>query len=212
MSGDLPQIALASQSPRRRQLLDQIGVGYTCLLVSVEEIQQPGESASDFVIRLAREKAQAGRQLILETGEWPESLPVLGADTAVVLDDEVFGKPTGPDHARAMLTRLSGRRHQVLTGVALATPGGILHRLQSSSVSFDCMPPHAIDAYWQSGEPADKAGAYAVQGLAAGFISDIQGSFSGVMGLPVFETVALLREAGVFAVDSLFGPGHAGHE
>ena len=204
MNHAAPLLALASQSPRRRQLLDQIGVEYTTLLVSIDESVAADESPETYVVRLAREKATAGRDLIVETGEWPESLPVLGADTTVVVDGKILGKPRNRTQGLDMLRRLSGRWHQVLTGVALATVDGLSHRIQVSSVEFEALSPHALSAYWESGEPADKAGAYAIQGLAAGFVREIRGSFSGVMGLPLHETVVLLREAALFPVESMF--------
>ncbi|MBI5450941.1 MAG: septum formation inhibitor Maf [Gammaproteobacteria bacterium] len=186
---------LASASPRRRQLLLQIGVPHLVLPVAVDESAHSGEPAEQCAVRLARAKAQAGLALRTDT-----ALPVLGADTIVVVDGEILGKPSGPDQGLAMLARLSGRSHQVLTAVALAGNDGERHRLSSSQVTFRTLSPAECQSYWDSGEPADKAGGYAVQGLAAVFISRLEGSYSGVMGLPLYETAELLRQAGIRTV------------
>lgn len=179
---------LASSSPRRRELLEQIGVDYRVVAVAVEETPGDGESAQQFVVRMAVEKACAG-QAALGGAE----VPVLGADTAVVVDGDVLGKPRDRDDALAMLQRLSGRSHRVMTGVALVRGEQIRHRLSVTVVTFRDITADEARAYWDSGEPCDKAGGYAVQGIAAVFISRLEGSYSGVMGLPLFETAELLR-------------------
>lgn len=184
-------IILASRSPRRRQLLDQIGVPYEVVEVEVPEIRRPGETPEDFACRVAQDKARAG---VVLAGE---GLPVLAADTAVVIDDEIFGKPDNQAAAARMLSQLSGRSHTVLSAVAVARGRSLSCRLSRSEVSFRMLTPSEIEAYVASGESADKAGAYAIQGGAARFISHISGSYSGIMGLPLFETAELLRDAGI---------------
>ncbi|QBQ56404.1 septum formation inhibitor Maf [Nitrosococcus wardiae] len=181
-------IALASASPRRQALLTQIGVEFKRLDVRVNESSQPGEMPASYVRRLAVAKARAGWEQQLLQGR----LPVLGADTAVVIEDEILGKPTDQIHAEAMLARLSGRSHQVLTAVALVN-GGIQCQLSISTVTFKPLTKTERQAYLASGEGLDKAGAYAIQGQAALFICHLEGSYSGVMGLPLYETGELLR-------------------
>jgi septum formation protein len=193
-SGGTPLI-LASASPRRSSLLRQLGVPHRVCAADIDERRLPQESVHDCVVRLARAKAAAAR----------ESLPpaeraaacVLGADTAVVLDDDMLGKPHTREPALAMLRRLSGREHRVLTGVALWGAAGCEVVVSESAVRFRALEEAEIERYWQSGEPQDKAGAYAIQGRAAAFIAELRGSYSGVMGLPLFETAELLRRAGV---------------
>ena len=182
-------IHLATRSPRRRELLSQIGVPHNQLEVQVDEIPIANEAPSEYVIRLALAKAQAGRAII-------NDLPVLGADTAVVIDNQIMGKPKSSEQAFTMMRRLSGRTHKVLTGVALITDKPE-SRLSVSRVTFRSVTPAEIQAYWRSGEPVDKAGGYAIQGLGAIFISRLEGSYSGVMGLPLFETAELLSNAGI---------------
>ncbi len=179
---------LASQSPRRRELLGQIGVEHAVLDVAVDETPQPRESAEDYVHRLALAKAWAGH------ARRPGEL-VLGADTAVVLDGHILGKPEDAAQARAMLLALGGREHRVLTGIAMVSAGYEGYRLSDSRVSFRRLDVAEADAYWATGEPADKAGGYAIQGRGAVFVAHLSGSYSGVMGLPLFETAELLREA-----------------
>jgi nucleoside triphosphate pyrophosphatase len=185
-----PVITLASVSPRRRELLDQIGVPHVIVGAHIDESVLAGEFPHDYVQRMARGKALA---------VWKErsSLPVLAADTTVVLDGDTLGKPRDRDDALRMLTRLSGRTHEVITAVALATRAGIALRLSVSSVRFRMLSAEECAAYWETGEPRDKAGAYAIQGRGAVFVESLQGSYSGVMGLPLFETVELLRAANV---------------
>jgi len=186
-----PRIVLASASPRRRELLAQIGVPFTVIAVEAEETPQPGESALDYVRRVAAEKSALGQSVS------PSNLPVLGADTEVVLDGEVFGKPRDFDHAKAMLRRLSGRTHEVYSAVSLRLGTRHWQAVSVSQVAFRPLADPEIQAYWATGEPEGKAGAYAIQGLGAVFIERLEGSYSGVMGLPLFETADLLREAGV---------------
>ena len=186
-------IYLASASPRRRELLRQIGIEFTLLKVDVDETPLPGEPAEAFVRRLALEKARAGR-LQLAHGD---DTPVLGADTAVVIDGTIMGKPRDRAHGLAMLQALSGRTHQVMTAVALAGRHE-LSRVSISDVSFDELDNATCAAYWASGEPLDKAGGYAIQGLGGAFVTRLQGSYSGVVGLPLNETAALLGEFDIY--------------
>lgn len=186
------QIRLASSSPRRRQLLAQIGVRHVVGGVDIDESRQPSESPIEYVLRLAAEKAWAAHAKFGGDG-----LPVLAADTAVALGDAIFGKPADRDDCRRILAALSGRRHEVLTAVALVEGGRSSSTLSLSHVSFRDLDPAEIDAYWDSGEPREKAGAYAIQGLGAVFVARLEGSHSGVMGLPLYETAALLDAAGV---------------
>jgi septum formation protein len=185
----VPKLHLASSSPRRRQILEGMGLEFTAAGVDVDERQHPGESADIMVVRLAVEKASA-----VDSG--PGTV-VLGADTAVVLDGEVFGKPADRADALRMLTALSGRRHEVMTGVAVRSGDSTVSALSVTEVKFrEIGPDEALD-YWQSGEPRGKAGAYAIQGLAGDFVEEIAGSYTGVVGLPVHETAELLRAAGI---------------
>lgn len=183
-------IYLASASPRRCALLQQLGVRFRQLSVDVPEVVQDRETPEDFVIRLALEKARAG----LATSD--DKHPVLGADTAVVIDGDILGKPADRAAGLAILARLSGCTHQVLSGVALIG-ATVETRLCTSQVSFRELTAEECRRYWETGEPLDKAGAYAVQGRAARFICNLQGSYSGVMGLPLFETAELLEAAGI---------------
>lgn len=187
-------IYLASGSPRRRELLEQIGIDHTRLHVDMPEQQTPGEAAEDYVTRLALAKARAGWQALSEhQPQWP----VLGADTAVVIDHDILGKPHDQADAIAMLTRLAGREHRVLSAVAMVQGEHEAVRLSTTRVSFAPLSPTQCEAYWHSGEPQDKAGGYAIQGLAASFIRHIDGSYSGVMGLPLCETSELLQQFGI---------------
>lgn len=189
MTKAAPILYLASASPRRAEILDALGIRYRVAGMDIDEQQLPGETAGAMVTRLASGKAEAARAV--------HAGIVLAADTAVVVDDEVFGKPRDQDDALAMLSRLSGRRHQVMTGVALHWDGAQRVILSTSEVQFREIDPDEALAYWHSGEPRGKAGAYAVQGLGGIFVEAIRGSYSGVVGLPVFETSALLAEAGI---------------
>ena len=191
MSPESPRLLLASASPRRSALLTQIGVAHRVHATEIDETPRPGEAATALVERLARGKAAAGR---VQAG----GLPVLGADTEVVLDGRVFGKPRDAADAVAMLLALAGREHQVLSAVALATADGSVQSLLSESrVRMRAITAAEARAYWDSGEPHGKAGGYAIQGLAAVFISALSGSFSSVMGLPLYETAQLLGAAGI---------------
>ena len=182
-------VCLASRSTRRRELLQQIAVNFRVVVVYVDERRLADWAGGGFFAGIALEKACAGR--LVSAG-----LPVLGADTAVVCGDDVLGKPADRADAMRMLQLLSGRTHQVLTAVALAD-GDEAVSVNSSSVTFRTLTEVERAAYWASGEPADKAGGDAIQGLAAMFISRIEGSYSGVMGLPLYETAALLQAAGI---------------
>jgi septum formation protein len=186
-----PRILLASASPRRRELLAQIGIAFDLLAVAADEIPRRDETPPQYVQRVAAEKSWLAQQAT------STDLPVLGADTEVILDGEVFGKPRDFAHARDMLKRLSGREHEVLSGVSLRHGNRHWQILSRSAVTFRPLAEAEIAAYWASGEPRDKAGAYAIQGLGAVFVERLSGSFSGVMGLPVFETAQLLRAAGI---------------
>jgi septum formation protein len=197
------KIYLASKSPRRRELLRQIGIEFELLMLrndlsrgpDVTELVLPGESAADYVARVALEKAAFAwnmvqtRRLTLR--------PVLAADTTVTVDDEILGKPANRDEAMLMLERLSGRTHQVLTAIAVQHVDMIEQVTQVSQVRFAKLSPASIKAYCATQEPYDKAGGYGIQGLAALFVEHIDGSHSGIMGLPLYETAKLLRKAGI---------------
>jgi len=184
------RIQLASASPRRSQLLRQIGVAHDVRPVDLDESRLAGESPRGYVLRLARGKALAG----VPTGG---AVPVLGADTTVAIGDEIFVKPQDEEDAVRMLAALSGRTHDVLTAVALASDGRVETAISETRVTFRAISDAECRKYWASGEPADRAGAYAIQGFAAVFVARLEGSYTGVMGLPLFETAALLDAAGV---------------
>ena len=187
-----PAIYLASASPRRQQLLQQLGVDFEVVATDVEERPRAGEDVRAYVMRLARAKALRAAVLIKQ-----QSLPyrqILGADTEVALDGEILGKPLDRAQGLAMLRRLSGRTHQVLTAIALLHQDGLEEDLSESQVTFAPLSDADVERYWASGEPADKAGGYAVQGQAAGFIERIEGSYSGIVGLPLFELARLLKK------------------
>ncbi|KWD74450.1 Maf family protein [Burkholderia ubonensis] len=198
-----PTLYLASQSPRRQELLQQIGVRFELLLPRPDEdaealeAELPGESADDYVLRVTVAKADAARARLVASGK--PAAPVLVADTTVTIDGAILGKPADPADALAMLTRLAGREHEVLTAVAVVDAHGALlpPALSRSSVRFAAAPRDAFARYVETGEPFGKAGAYAIQGRAAEFVEQIAGSHSGIMGLPLFETAALLRAARV---------------
>lgn len=181
------QLYLASASPRRRELLTQLGYRFEVLKLEVPEQRQSGEKPQDYVCRLARDKALAGAAIA------PAALPVLGADTIVVLGDRVLEKPSDLLDAKDMLEALSGRVHQVMTAVALASAGRCDVRLVTTNVAFRKLDEAEVEAYWQTGEPCDKAGAYGIQGIAGKFVSRIEGSYSAVVGLPLLETDLLIR-------------------
>ncbi len=194
----LPLVYLASQSPRRQQLLTQIAVPFEVLLPSdraaAEDLEAvlPGEKPLAYVQRVTRLKLQQAKLERVRLG-WPAH-PILCADTTVALGDEILGKPQDLAEAKDMLLRLSGQTHQVFTAMAISHGRKTLRALSRSKVRFDDLSPQDIEAYVASGEPMGKAGAYGIQGLASGFIRSIQGSYSGIMGLPLFETSRLLRQ------------------
>ena len=184
-------IVLASSSPRRTALLQQIGVAHRVIPAQIDERRYAGESVEACVRRLAEQKARYVQGLIAATE------PVLGADTAVVLDEQMLGKPVDRSEGLLMLERLSGRTHAVLSAVAVAAGAALYTALSRTEVRFRTLTLAERQAYWDSGEPCDKAGAYAIQGLGALFIEELRGSYSGVMGLPLFETAGLLARVGV---------------
>ena len=188
MSGT-PTLHLASTSPRRREILASLGLQFDVVPVDVDETPRVGESPEEMVLRLSVAKAQAA-----EIGAGGVAL---GSDTAVVVDDRVLGKPGDREDCLEMLAQLSGRAHRVLTGVALSYRQGTATALSETDVYFREISRDEALAYWQSGEPRDKAGAYAIQGLGGAFVERIEGSYTGVVGLPVFETIELLRAAGI---------------
>lgn len=190
-----PQLVLASASPRRRELLAQIGLNFLVQTADIDETPLPGESAEALVKRLAKEKAEAvwTRRGVSHT----PVLPVLGSDTLGILDGELLVKPADFEDARRMLRKMSDQRHEILTAVALTSAGGTQVIVNRSVVKFRALTDAEILAYWQTGEPQDKAGAYAIQGYGAIFIEQLEGSYSGVMGLPLFETAQLLQAAGI---------------
>jgi septum formation protein len=187
-----PLIYLASRSPRRRELLEQIGLPYRLLDLTLDETPLAGEAPADYVVRLALHKAGTAHAALAQGGD----LPVLAADTSVALDDMILGKPQDRSSALEMLARLSGRTHRVYSGVALVGRQAEF-RLNVSEVSFRPISAQEAEAYWASGEPHDKAGGYGIQGLGAIFVRELRGSYSGVMGLPLFETAELLQNAGI---------------
>ena len=190
---------LASQSPRRSELLKQIGISFSVLAVEVDETTKDNERAEDYVLRLAEEKAKMGSF----SAKHLRDKAVLGSDTIVVINEGILGKPDNREHAISMLASLSGKTHQVMTAVALAQKGEdptkpeLSSVISVSDVTFKSLSNLEIDQYWQTGECSDKAGAYAIQGIAAAFITHLSGSYSGVMGLPLYETVELLHQAGI---------------
>lgn len=183
-----PALCLASMSPRRRELLAQLGVAHVVRAPHIDEAVLSGEAAADYVVRMARTKA-------LTVARDSGGVAVLGADTIVVIDELILGKPADMAAALVMLERLSGRAHEVLTAVALAAAEQLTFRLSASVVRFRALSRQECLAYWHTGEPHDKAGAYAVQGCGAAFIEHLSGSYSGVVGLPLYETAQLLRAA-----------------
>ena len=181
-------IMLASSSPRRREILEALGLEFTIASVEVDETPRTGEPADEMVIRLAVAKAAMAAAS-------PGDI-VIAADTAVVVGGRILGKPAGQDECLAMLDALAGRCHKVFTGVALRRDGAAYTAVSQTDVYFREISRDEALAYWQSGEPRDKAGAYAIQGTGGAFVERIEGSYTGVVGLPVFETAALLRKAG----------------
>ena len=188
-------IYLASASPRRREILASLGFQPVLLPAEIDETALPGEAVADYVARMARQKNAAARQLATQRG-LALAQPLLSADTVVALDNAILGKPRDAAHARELLESLSGREHQVWTAVCVSLGGQTLEAAQRSDVRFKELSAQEIAAYIASGEPLDKAGAYGIQGIGGVFVAHLSGSFSGVMGLPVFETVRLLRQLG----------------
>jgi septum formation protein len=198
-----PVLYLASRSARRQELLRQLGIGFELLRLreasgrqrDVIEVANDGEPPLHYVERIARTKATVAGQQMLRRGLPPR--PVLGADTEVVLDGAIYGKPRNAADAARMLGQLSGRTHQVFTAVAVSNEQEVIAEIATSSVSFRELTREEIDRYVATGESVDKAGAYAIQGRAAGFVSRLEGSYTGVMGLPLFETAGILARIGV---------------
>ena len=184
----LPQIVLASASPRRKELLQQIGVQAHCMPVDIDESINENESASVYCQRLALEKAQKGWQVSAKNH------PVLGADTIVVMDDEILGKPKDENHALSMLMALANRQHTVITAVAMVFQNKQKVVQSSSLVQFSAINEQDVNNYIKSGEPMDKAGSYGIQGYAARWIKHISGSYTGIMGLPLYETMQLIEQ------------------
>ena len=198
------RIYLASRSPRRRDLLKQIGVSFELVLLredprrgrpDVDETPLPHEPARDYAQRIARTKAEVAAEQILRRGLL--AYPVLAADTTVVHDQEIIGKPADAEDAERILSRLAGREHRVLTAIAVATRDQVDTRVSDSAVEFRALTPDEIRRYVATGEPLDKAGAYAVQGRAAAFVTRVSGSYSGIMGLPLAEAAELLQRFGI---------------
>jgi septum formation protein len=198
-----PVLYLASRSARRQELLRQLGIGFELLRLreasgrqrDVIEVANDGEPPLHYVERIARTKATVAGQQMLRRGLPPR--PVLGADTEVVLDGAIYGKPRNAADAARMLGQLSGRTHQVFTAVAVSNEQEVIAEIATSSVSFRELTREEIERYVATGESVDKAGAYAIQGRAAGFVSRLEGSYTGVMGLPLFETAGILARIGV---------------
>jgi septum formation protein len=187
-------IYLASRSPRRAELLTQIGVQYRVYAIDIDETRSATETPAEYVCRMAKEKASiVARELALQRGDFH----VLAADTTITLDGDIIGKPTDREHCRWILEQLSARQHLVLSAVALATADDVTVRLVQNRVSFRALSPAEIASYCAGDEPMDKAGAYAIQGKAAVFIEYLEGSYSAVMGLPLYETAELLQGAGI---------------
>ena len=205
-----PEVYLASSSPRRRELLAQLGVRFAVIHPHVDERYVAGESPGQYVARLALAKAHAGRQLLQQQSK--AHIPVIGADTCVVVGEQLIGKPNDKSHYDQLLKKLSGATHQVYSAVAIAGDAHLSlatsspieseknHRISCSTVTFRKITDLEREIYWQSGEPLDKAGGYAIQGLAAAFVTNISGSYSGIVGLPLFETAQLLKQVGIEVV------------
>jgi len=186
------KLILASASPRRHELLRQLGVSYDCVPADIDETPLPGEDPGDYVLRMAQEKAA-----VVAGNYSPEEFSVLAADTSVVLDDDVLGKPRDHFHGLAMLARLSGRSHRVMTAICLQGSHGISSELVETQVTFRQLTREVCEAYLATDEPWDKAGAYGIQGLGGAFVSSIHGSYSNVVGLPLAETWQMLAAQGI---------------
>jgi septum formation protein len=187
-------IYLASRSPRRAELLRQVGIEFVVQAVDIDEGREPTESAAEYVSRMAKTKAGV---VAGQLDGQQETYAVLAADTTIALDGDTIGKPANPEQCQSILQQLSGRQHLVLSAVALATPGNVALRISQSRVSFRSLSTAEIESYCACGEPMDKAGAYAIQGRAAIFIEHLEGSYSAVMGLPLYETAELLQDANI---------------
>lgn len=187
-------IYLASASPRRQELLRQLGIEFEVMPSNILEVRAAGETPAQYVTRVAGDKARHVAQLIKQRGL--PTHPVLGADTEVVLDGEILGKPENAAHGMDMLRRLAGRTHEVLSAVCVRHHGKEYMALNTSRVTFRPLSLVEIEQYWDTGEPLGKAGAYAIQGRAAAFIAKLEGSYSGVMGLPLHELDGILRKIG----------------
>lgn len=188
-------VVLASTSPRRKELLQQIGVRFNQIKVDINEDVLGNEDPQAYVLRLAKEKAVTGFEQLTEFQQ--SQSVVLAADTTVVCDGCILSKPTSLSHSQIILRKLSGRTHQVMTGIALHSKDRIYESVVITNVTFRNLTEKEIEAYWQTGEPQDKAGSYGIQGLAAIFIENIQGSYSNVVGLPLCETSEFLKQFGV---------------
>jgi len=187
----MSNLILASQSPRRKELLSSLGVEFKTISADIDESVRDGEAADDYVNRLALEKAKAGLGMLTSA----DATWVLGSDTAVVMGEVILGKPTSKQDFMSMMRRLSGRTHSVLTSIALVSSEVALVELVETKVSFIALTEAQIESYWRSGEPQDKAGGYGIQGLASVFIERIEGSYSAVVGLPLHETAKILSKA-----------------
>ena len=191
----MKKLLLASQSPRRQALLSQLGYQFSILVADIDETAHTNEEPSDYVLRLAQEKAQAIFDKL--SAQQQAQTVVLGADTCVVADGKILGKPDDEAHCLATLKALSGNRHQVLTSIAGVTQGNIVSELVATQVFFKTLTTQEIIRYWRTGEPCDKAGAYAIQGIGGQFVTAIEGSYSAVVGLPLYETSQMLATLGL---------------
>lgn len=185
-----PLLYLASASPRRRDLLQQLGYTTHLCPANIDETPHANETAQDYVLRMAIEKNQAAQQSFSQH----LAAPLISADTTVALNHQILGKPNNTEHAHQILCQLSGNTHQVLTAVCVSYQQQTLSLIQSSDVHFKTLTNEEIDAYINTGEPLDKAGAYGIQGIGGAFVNHLSGSFTGVMGLPIFETITLLQQ------------------
>jgi septum formation protein len=185
------QLYLASRSPRRQELLRQAGLAFEVLPADIAEAPAPGQTPAEYAVAMALAKARAAQ------ARASQPLAVLGADTDVVLGDRILGKPENAEEAREMLRRLAHRTHQVYSGVAVVAGERVETALSITDVTFGAVTAAQAEAYWRTGEPADKAGGYAIQGLGAQFVKEIRGSYSGVVGLPLYETLQLLKRFGI---------------
>lgn len=195
--GECYQLVLASASPRRLELLQQLGLYSKVYPVDIDETLMASELPRDFVLRLALEKARAGSSYMVQQRI---ELPVLGSDTVVEIDGEILGKPANIEQAEKMLAKLSGKVHKVHTAVAVVSRNGEYTDISTSEVEFSLLSADDIRAYVETGEPLDKAGAYAIQGVAGQFVKNLRGSYSGVMGLPLYETARMLKTSGIKTV------------